>query len=156
MQPSGSEREKNFDLGFLRKKSIHVVVKFCAYKSLGLLGSQKVLFQSCQRPVSMKWGEENECMHPSRSWNRRIFDLGCVRKKFSCGCQILRPKSRYADSRKVIFNLVNNLFKWNEGKSRSVSNLVALKEKKTLMWVFYEKKVFMSLSNFVVIKVSVC
>ena len=36
MQPSSSEREKNFDLGFLRKKSIHVVVKFCAYKSLGM------------------------------------------------------------------------------------------------------------------------
>ena len=49
-------------------------------------------------------------------------------------------KSRYADSQKVFFNLAKSLFKWNEGKSGSVCNLVALKEKKFLIWFFYEKK----------------
>ena len=156
MQPSSSEREKNFDLGFLRKKRIHVVVKFCAYKSLGMLGSQQLFFQSFHRPVSMKWGQEYECMLPSRSWNRGIFDLDCVQKSSHVVVKFCAQKSRYADSRKVIFNLVNNLFKWNEGQSRSVCILVALKEKKILIWVFYEKKVFMSLSNFVPIKVSIC
>ena len=148
MQPSSSEREKNFDLVFYEKKSIHVVVKFCAYKSLGMLGSQKEFFQSCQRPVPMKGGQAYECMHPSRSWNRRIFDLGCVRKCSHLVVKFCAQKSRYADSRKMIFNLVNNLFKRNEGKSRSVCNLVALKEKKNWIWIFYGKKVLMSLSNF--------
>ena len=81
MQPSSSEREKNFDLGFLRKKSIHVVVKFRGYKSLGMLGSQKKFFQSSQGPVPMKWGLEYESMHPSRFWNRRSFWSGFCTKK---------------------------------------------------------------------------
>ena len=46
----------------------------------------------------------------------RVFDLGGLRKKYSCRCQILRSKeSRYAVSRKVFFNLVKDLFKRNEG-----------------------------------------
>ena len=41
-----------------------------------------------------------------------IFDLGGLRKKYSCHCQILGSKEfRYAVSRKVFFNLVNDLFK---------------------------------------------
>ena len=53
-----------------------------------------------------------------------IFDLGGLRKKYSCCCQILRSKEcRCAVSRKVFFNLVKDLFKWNEGWSRSVSIL---------------------------------
>ena len=41
-----------------------------------------------------------------------IFDLGGLRKKYSCRCQILRLKEfRYAVSRKVFFNLVKDLFK---------------------------------------------
>ena len=86
------KEKKNLIWVFYEKKSIHVVVKFCAYKRLGMLGSQKGFFQSCQKPVPMKWGQAYECMHPSRSWNRRIFDLGCVRKNLLFGCQILRSK----------------------------------------------------------------
>ena len=41
------------------EKSTHVVVKFCAYISLGMLGSQKVFyFQSSQEIVQTKWGQE--------------------------------------------------------------------------------------------------
>ena len=41
-----------------------------------------------------------------------IFDLGCLRKKYSCRCQILRSKEcRCAVSRKVFFNLVKDFFK---------------------------------------------
>ena len=54
-----------------------------------------------------------------------VFDLGGLRNKYSCRCQILRSKEcRCAVSRKVFFNLVKDLFKWNEGWSRSVSILV--------------------------------
>ena len=42
----------------------------------------------------------------------RIYDLGGLRKKYSCRCQILRSKDfRYAVSRKVFFNVVKDLFK---------------------------------------------
>ena len=54
-----------------------------------------------------------------------IFDLGGLRKKYSCRCQILRSKEcRCAVSRKVFFNLVKDLCKLNDGWSRSVSILV--------------------------------
>ena len=54
-----------------------------------------------------------------------IFDLGGLRKKYSCRCQILRSKEcRCAVSRKVSFNLVMDLCKLKEGWSRSVSILV--------------------------------
>ena len=54
-----------------------------------------------------------------------FYDLGGLRKKYSCRCQILRSKEcRCAVSRKVFFNLVKDLCKLNEGWSRSVSILV--------------------------------
>ena len=54
-----------------------------------------------------------------------IFDLGGLRKNYSCRCQILRSKEcRCAVSRKVSFNLVKDLCKLNEGWSRSLSILV--------------------------------
>ena len=41
-----------------------------------------------------------------------IFNLGGLRKKYSCRCQILRSKEcRCAVSRKVFFNVVKDLFK---------------------------------------------
>ena len=59
------------------------------------------------------------------SESKGIFDLGCLGKKYSCRCQILRSKEcRCAVSRKVSFNLVMDLCKLNEGWSRSVSILV--------------------------------
>ena len=59
------------------------------------------------------------------SESKRIFDLGGLRKKYSCRFQILRSKEcRCAVSRKVFFNLVKDLCKLNEGWSRSVSILV--------------------------------
>ena len=54
-----------------------------------------------------------------------IFDLGGLRKKYSCRCQILRStERRCAGSRKVFFNLVKDLCKLNEGWSRSVGILL--------------------------------
>ena len=63
----------------------------------------------------------NECWNRSvsilvGSESEGIFDLGGLRKKYSCRCQVLRSKEfRYAVSRKVFFNLVKDLFKLNEG-----------------------------------------
>ena len=62
-----------------------------------------------------------------------IYDLDGLRKKYSCRCQILRSKEcRCAVSRKVFFNLVKDLFKWNEGWSRSVSILVGSESERVI------------------------
>ena len=64
-------------------------------------------------------------MHPNRFWNRRLLDLGCLRKNYSWRCQILRSKEcRYAVSRNVFFKPVKDFFKWNECWGRNVSILV--------------------------------
>ena len=60
------------------------------------------LHEGWSRSVSILVGSESE----------GIFDLGGLRKKYSCRCQILRSKEcRCAVSRKVFFNVVKDLFK---------------------------------------------
>ena len=57
-----------------------------------------------------------------QSERERIFDLGCLRKKYSIRCQISLSKTRYiVFQHKVLFNLVKNLFKWIEVLGRSVT-----------------------------------
>ena len=52
----------------------------------------------------------------------RIFELGCIRKKYSIRCQISHSKTRYiVFQHKLLFNLVKDLFKWIEGLGRSVT-----------------------------------
>ena len=100
----------------LSTKKVLLSLSNFALKKRRYAVSPKVFFLSSQLLVQMEWGLEKECMHPSRFWNRKIFWSGCLRKKPSCRCQILRSKKcRYAVLRKVLFNLVNYLFKWNEG-----------------------------------------
>ena len=73
------------------------------------------LNEEWSRSVSILVGSDSE----------GIFDLGGLRKKYSCRCQILHSKEcRCAVSRKMFFNLVKGLCKVNEGWSRSVSILV--------------------------------
>ena len=73
------------------------------------------LNEGWSRSVSILLGSESA----------EIYDLGGLRKKYSCPCQILRSKEcRCAVSRKVFFNLVKDLCKLNEGWSSSVSILV--------------------------------
>ena len=65
-----------------------------------------------------KWNEDQSrsVSIPVGAETEGIIDLDCLRKKYSCRFQILRSKEyRYAVSRKVFFNVVEDLFKWNEG-----------------------------------------
>ena len=104
------------------EKSTHVVVKFCAQKKFAL----KILrSKECRCAVSRKvfFNLVKELFKWNEGWSRRvsilvgsesegIFDLGCLRKNYSCRCQILRSKEcRYAVSQKEFFNLVKDLFK---------------------------------------------
>ena len=57
-----------------------------------------------------------------QSEREKNFDLWCIRKKYSIRCQISRSKTRYiVFQHELLFNLVNDLFKWVEGLRRSVT-----------------------------------
>ena len=65
-----------------------------------------------------------------KSERERIFELGCIRKKYSIRCQILHSKTRYiVFQHKLLFNLVKDLFKWIEGLGRSVTARVQSERK---------------------------
>ena len=87
--------------------------------------SRKVFFNLVKDLFKLNEGWSRSVSILVVSESAGIFDLGGLRKKCSCRCQILRSKEfRYAVSRKVFFNLVKDLCKLNEGWSRSVSILV--------------------------------
>ena len=57
-----------------------------------------------------------------QSERERIFELGCMRKKYSIRCQISSSKTRYIMFQDtLLFNLVKDLFKWIEVLGRSVT-----------------------------------
>ena len=118
-------KQKKFLIWVVYEKSTHVVVKFCAQKECRCAVSGKVFFNLVKDLCKLNEGWSSSVSILVGSESAGIFDLGGLRKKYSCRCQILRSKEcRCAVSRKVFFNLVKNLFKWNEGWSRSVSILV--------------------------------
>ena len=73
----------------------------------------------------MNWGSREECHCPSTVWEGKVFDLGCIRRKYSVRCKISRSRTRYIVFQlKLLFKLVNDLFKWTEGLRRSVISRV--------------------------------
>ena len=74
--------------------------------------SRKVFFNLVKDLFKLNEGWSRSVSTLVGSESAGIFDLGGLRKKYSCRCQILRSKEfRYAVSRKVFFNLVKDLFK---------------------------------------------
>ena len=130
------------------KKNTHVVVNFCAQK-LSVCSITKSLFQSCQELVQMKWGQEYEGTLLSRFWNRMNFWSGLATKKsIHVAVKLCAQKCRYAVLQNCFINLVEELFKWNEGYCRSVRSIVGTETE-----VFFDlgclwKKILMSLSIF--------
>ena len=115
------ERERIFDLGGIRKKySIRCQIslsktRYIVFQHKLLCNLVKDLFKTIEglgRSVTV-WGQ---------SERERIFDLGCIRKRYSVSCQISLSKTRYiVFQHKLLFNLVKDLFKWIEGLGRSVT-----------------------------------
>ena len=70
----------------------------------------------------MIWGSREECHGPSKVWEWKIFWPRWYTKKYSIRCQISRSKNRYiVFQHKLVFNLVEDLFKWFEVLGRSVT-----------------------------------
>ena len=125
----GSESAGVFDLGGLRKK-YSCRCKILRSKECRCAVSRKVFFNLVMDLCKLNEGWSRSVSILVGSESAGIFDLGGLRKKYSCRCQILRSKEcRYAVSRKVFFNLGKDLCKLNEGWSRSVSILVAFESK---------------------------
>ena len=110
----GSESERIFDLGCLRKK-YSCRCQILHSKECRCAVSRKVFFNLVKGLCKLNEGWSRSVGILVCSESEGIFDLGCLRKKYSCRCQILRSKEcRCAVSRKVFFNLVKDLFKRNE------------------------------------------
>ena len=74
--------------------------------------SRKVFFNLVKDLCKFNEGWSKSVSILVGSESERIFDLGGLRKKYSCRCQILSSKEcRCAVSRKVFFNLVKDLCK---------------------------------------------
>ena len=116
-----SERERIFDLGGIRKK-YSIPCQISRSKTRYLVFQHKLLFKLVKD--LFKWTQSLEKSVTARlqSEMERIFELGCIRKKYSIRCQILHSKTRYiVFQHNLLFNLVKNLFKWIEGLGRSVT-----------------------------------
>ena len=116
-----SDRERIFDLGCIRKKySIRCQISLSKTRSIVL--QHKLLFNLVKDLIKWIEGLGRSVTVRVRSERERIFDLGCIRKKYSIRCQISRSKIRYIVlQHKLLFNLVKDLFKWIEGLDRSVT-----------------------------------
>ena len=116
-----SDRERIFDLGYIRKK-YSIRCQISRSKIRYIVFQHKLLFNLVKD--LFKWIERlgRSVTVRVRSERERIFDLGCIRKKYSIRCQISRSKIRYiVFQHKLLFNLVKDLFKWSEGLGRSVT-----------------------------------
>ena len=120
----GSESARIYDLCGLRKK-YSCRCQILRSKEFRCAVSRKVFFNLVKNLCKLNEGWSRSVSILVGSESAGIFDLRGLRKKYSCRCQILRSKEcRCAVSRKVFFNLVKDLCKLNEGRSRSVSILV--------------------------------
>ena len=105
------EGQRIFDLGGIRKKySIRCQISrsktsYMVFQHKSLLNLVKDLFkwiEGLRRSVTVRVQSE---------W-QRIFDLGCIRKKYSIRCQISRSKTSYmVFQHKSLLNLVKDLLK---------------------------------------------
>ena len=116
-----SERERVFDLGDIRK-NCSIRCQISRSKTRYIVFQHKLLFNLVKDLFKSIEGLRRSVTVQVKSEGERIFDLGAIRKKFSIRCQIWRSKTRYiVFQHKLLFNLVEELFKWIEGLRRSVT-----------------------------------
>ena len=114
-----SERERIFDLGGIRKK-YSIRCQISRSKTRYIVFQHKMLFNLVKDLCKWIEGLGRSVTVWVQSQRERIFDLGCIRKKYSVSCQISLSKTRYiVFQHKLLFNLVKELFKWIEALGRS-------------------------------------
>ena len=115
-----SQRERIFDLECMRKK-YSIRCQISRSKTRYIVFQHK-FFNLVKDLFKWTLGLGRSVNVRVRSERERIFDLGCIRKKYLIRCQISRSKTRYiVFQHKLLFNLVKDLFKWIQGLGRSVT-----------------------------------
>ena len=128
-----SNRERIFDLGCIRKK-YSIRCQISRSKTRYIVFQHKLLFNLVKDLFKWIQGLGRSVTVRVRSEREGIFDLGCMRKKYSIRCQISSSKTRYiVFQHKLLFNLVKDLFKWFEGLWRSVMFEYGLRGKEFLI-----------------------
>ena len=82
-------KQKELLIWVVYEKSTHVVVKFRAYKSLGMQFHEKC-FSIQSRTYSNEMRARVGVYASQQVLKQKEIDLGCLRKKYSCRCQISR------------------------------------------------------------------
>ena len=116
-----SERERIFDLGGIQKK-YSIRCQISRSKTRYIVFQHKLLFKLVKDLLKTIEGLGRSVTARVQSERERIFELGCMRKKYSIRCQILHSKTLYkVFQHKLLFNLVKDLFKTIEGLGRRVT-----------------------------------
>ena len=116
-----SERERFFNLGCIRKK-YSVSCQISLSNTRYIVFQHKLLFNLVKDLFKWIEGLGRSVTARVQSERERIFNLGCIRKKYSVSCQISLSNTRYiVFQHKLLFNLVKDLFKTIEGLGRSVT-----------------------------------
>ena len=135
-----SEGQIILDLGAIRKK-YSIRCQISRSKTRYIVFQHKLLFNLVKDLFKWTEGLRRSFTVRVQSEGEIIFDLGAIRKKYSIRCQIWRSKTRYiVFQHKVVFNLVNDLFKWLEGLRRSVTVRVQSEGGKNFWPRCYTKK----------------
>ena len=93
------------------KKVLDTLSNF-ALKTRYFVFQHKMLFNLVKELFKCNGGLGRIVTSRVQSERELFFDPGCMRKKYSLSCQILRSKTRYiVFQHKLLFNLVQDLFK---------------------------------------------
>ena len=112
---------KNFRSWWYTKKVLDTLSNF-ALKTRYIVFQRKLLFYLVKDIFKWIGGPGRSVTVQLQYEMERIFDLGCIRKKYSILCQISRSKTRYiVFQHNLHFNLVKDFFKSIEGLVRSVT-----------------------------------
>ena len=143
-----SESERVIDLGAIRKKH-SVRCQISRWKTRYIEFQHKLLFNLVKDLFKWIEGLRRSVAVWVQSESERIFDLGGIRKKQSIRGQISRSKNRYiVFQHKLVFNLVEDLFKWFEVLGRSVTVWLEYESERFFDLGGIRKKVLDTLSNF--------
>ena len=120
--PNYSLRGKKFWYRVYTKKKYSIRCQISRSKTRYIVFQHKLLFNLVKD--LFKWFEAlgRSVTVRVQSEREKIFDLGFIQKKYSIRCQISRSKTRYiVFQHKLLFNLVEDLFKWFEALGRSAT-----------------------------------
>ena len=138
--PSTVWEENNFLPRWYTKKYL-IRCQISLSKTRYIVFQHKLLFNLVKDLIKWIEGLGRSFTVRVQSERERIFDLGCIWKKYSIRCQLSRSKTRcMVFQHKLLFNRVKDLFKWIEGLGRSVTARVQSERRNFFLPRWHTKK----------------